>query len=125
MRTLLFLLISIPTLAQTGSPDLKAYSVNMNKSLPEIFDHATKLMTTTVENNNFYYHFMLKATREEFAGALPKVQNQVLKTICTQSRERPILVRYKANLIYRYENDKGQSLGEFMIQPSHCSSSKP
>lgn len=119
MKILLFLL-ALNSFAQSTNPEAQAYSLKINKTLPEVFDHATKLMSTTIENNNFYYHFQLKATRHEYTVAKPKVEAQVLKTICSQPRERTILQKYKANLIYRYENDQGLSLGEFMIRPSHC-----
>lgn len=119
MKILLFLM-ALNSFAQSSHPETQAYSLKINKTLPEVYDHATKLITTTVENNNFYYHFQLKATRNEYTQAKPKVLAQVLKTICSQPRERIILQKYKANLIYRYENDKGISLGEFMIKPSHC-----
>lgn len=99
---------------------LKELSVTINKELPEIYDHATKLVGTSVQNQNFYFHFMLKARPEEYQWALPKVKKQVLQTICSTKREGEILIRHRANIIYRYESDTGQSLGEFMITPSHC-----
>lgn len=120
MLKIIFLLMALNTFAQTSGQSLQELSAKINKTLPEIYDHATKLMSTTVENNNFYYHFMLKATKKEYKGALPHVQAQILKTICSKPTERTILLGHKANIVYRYENDKGQSLGEFMVRPSHC-----
>lgn len=120
MKVLCLILISFSALAQLPASDLKSYSDKLNKELPEVLDHATKLIRTTVENNQIYYHFLLKASNEEYAWALPKVKSQVLKTICHQGREKIILKNFKANLIYKYENEKGQALGEFMIRPSHC-----
>lgn len=114
------LLISLPLLAQVTRPSLKDISVLENKSLPQIYDHATKLNTTTVENNNFYYHFLVGATQKEFDFALPKVKAQILKTICSRKTERTILKEHKANIVYRYESDKGISLGEFMVKPDFC-----
>lgn len=107
-------------LSQAADGTLSSYSQTINKNLPEKFDYITVLRTTTVENNHLYYHFLLNATEEEFKGAFPKVKAQILKTVCTQSREKAILKGFKANLVYRYENQKGQSLGEFMIRPAHC-----
>ncbi|MCM2349391.1 MAG: hypothetical protein NDI69_05165 [Bacteriovoracaceae bacterium] len=120
MLKIIFLLMALNTFAQTSGQSLQELSAKINKTLPEIYDHATKLMSTTVENNNFYYHFMLKATKKEYQGALPHVQAQILKTICSKATERGILLGHKANIVYRYENDKGQSLGEFMVRPGHC-----
>jgi hypothetical protein len=107
-------------MAQISRPSLKDISTEENKSLPQIYDHATKLNTTSVENNNFYYHFLVGATQMEFDLALPKVKAQILKTICSRKIERSILKEHKANIIYRYESDKGLSLGEFMVKPEHC-----
>lgn len=89
--------------------------------MPQIYDHATKLITTSVENNNFYYHFLVGATKKEYDFFLPKVKSQILKTICLRKTERTILIEVNANIIYRYESDKGISLGEFMVPPEHCS----
>lgn len=106
------------------TPSLKEFSEKMNSSLPEVFDHATKLMTTTVDNNNFNYHFVLNATKDEFKFAFPKVKTQILKTICSRSQERSILKNYKANIVYRYETLKGETLGQFMVKPEHCMSKR-
>lgn len=113
--------MSLLNFAQAMTPPLSELSTKINKDLPEVYDHATKLVGTTVQDKNFYFHFILKASHEEYQWALPKVKAQVLKTICSGKREKEILIRHKANIIYRYENDKGQTLGEFMITPSHCS----
>lgn len=64
MKILLFLM-ALHSFAQSPHPEVQAYSLKINKTLPEVYDHATKLISTTVENNNFYYHFRLKATRKE------------------------------------------------------------
>ena len=109
------------TLAQISRPSLKDISTEENKSLPQIYDHATKLTTTTVEHNNFYYHFLVAATQKEFDFALPKVKAQILRTICSRKTERTILKEHNAVIVYRYESDKGLSLGEFMVKPQHCS----
>ncbi|WPU66649.1 hypothetical protein [Peredibacter starrii] len=92
----------------------------MNKELPEIYDHMTKLMRTSVENNNFKYQFLINADQKEYNWALPKVRSQILSNICKNSRQKAILKNYSANIVYSYENVKGQSLGEFMVKPDHC-----
>lgn len=120
MKKIILLLMFSSTISFAADTTLSAFSVTTNKTLPEKYDNITVLRSTTVENNNFYYHFLLNANHDEFKMALPKVHSQILKTVCGQSRERTILKGFKANLIYRYENQKGQSLGEFMVQPSHC-----
>lgn len=112
--------LSLLTSTQANSISLNELSLKINKELPEVYDHATKLVGTSVQNQNFYFYFILKASTDEYNWALPKVKKQVLKTICSEKRERDILIHHRANIIYRYENDKGQSLGEFMITPSHC-----
>ena len=96
------------------------YSEKINKTLPEVYDPVTKLISSSVENNNFSYHFIVAVTRAEFKQALPKVRSQILKTVCSTPREKFIFKVYKANLIYRYENLSGESLGEFMVKPLHC-----
>lgn len=106
--------------AQMVKPALSEVSEKINKTLPEVWDHATRLVRTTVEHNNFYYHFVLRAEPSEFNWALPKVKAQVLKSICSKRQEKAILLEYKANIIYKYESEKGLSLGEFMIRPDHC-----
>jgi len=122
MKILLGIVMSLSLFNSThaNSTSLNELSSKINKELPEVYDHATKLVGTSVQNQNFYFHFLLKASSDEYKWALPKVKKQVLKTICSGKREREILIRHKANIIYRYESDKGQSLGEFMITPSHC-----
>ncbi len=104
--------LSLPTLEETSN--------KLNKDLPEVYDPVTKLRTTTVENNNIIYNFLVDANQKEYDWAMPKVRNQVMSTICSKSRERTILKGHKANIVYRYENVKGQSLGEFMIKPEQC-----
>jgi hypothetical protein len=99
---------------------LEEVSSRINKSLPENYDHMTRLRTTTVENNHLVFHFLVKAEKSESQWAMPKVKEQVLKTICSDSREGSVLKRQKVNIVYRYENVKGQSLGEFMVTPEHC-----
>lgn len=106
--------------AQSARPSLEDISKELNKTLPEVFDPVTKLMRTTVENNNLKYNFLLDADQKEYSWALPKVRAQILSTICNKSREKTILKNYKANIVYSYENVKGQSLGEFMVKPEHC-----
>ena len=113
--------MSLINVSLANSTSLKELSLKINKELPEVYDHATKLVGTSLENKNFYFHFILNANSEEYKGALPKVKAQVLKTICSGKREREILLRHQANIIYRYESLSGQSLGEFMIPSSHCS----
>ena len=92
----------------------------MNKDLPEIYDHMTKLMRTSVENNNLKYQFLINADQKEYNWALPKVRTQILANICKNARQKAILKNYRANIVYSYENVKGQSLGEFMVRPDHC-----
>lgn len=99
---------------------LEEVSLKVNKDLPEIYDHATKLMRTTVENGSFVYHFIVGANKEQYAFAMPKVRTQVMSTVCQHAREKKILGDHNANVVYRYENEKGQSLGEFMIPAGHC-----
>lgn len=119
-KFLLCFLISLSSYAQVARPTLTELSSTINKSLPETWDHATKLLRTTVENNNIFYHFVLKANEDEYKWALPKVKAQVLRTICSKPREKSILKDYQANIVYKYESDKGLTLGEFMIKPDHC-----
>lgn len=101
-------------------PTLEEISKEMNKDLPEIYDHMTKLMRTSVENNNLKYQFLINADQKEYTWALPKVRSQILGNICKNSRQKAVLKNYQANIVYSYENVKGQSLGEFMVKPSHC-----
>ncbi len=117
---LLSIAFSFSLYAQVPRPSLKDASSEINKTLPQIYDHATKLTTTTVENNNLYYHFVVAATQKEYEDALPKVKAQILKTICSKKVERSILKEHKANIVYRYESDKGLSLGELQVKPDHC-----
>ncbi len=116
----LTLLLSMSIGADVKRPSLKEYSDKINKTLPEVYDPVTKLISSSVDNNNFSYHFILAATRTEFKNALPKVRTQILTSVCSAPREKFILKEYKANIIYRYESLRGESLGEFMVKPEHC-----
>ncbi len=118
--TIIYSFIFTTQFASAVKDNLEAYSRNINKSLPEVFDHATKLMRTRAENNHLNFDFIVRADKEEFAFAFPKVRSQVLGSICKKSRERTALQRYQASVVYRYENEKGQTLGEFMVKPNHC-----
>ncbi len=118
MLKLLLFLFSVQLMAQSSLGEL---SQKVNKDLPEVYDHATKLMRTTVENNNFKYHFIVGGTKAEFESAFPKVKGQILKTICSHRREKTILTVHKAGILYSYENVGGQSLGEFLVKPDFCS----
>lgn len=120
---MLFFLLSMPVLAQIPV-SLEEVSSRINRDLPEIYDPVTKLRTTTVENNNLIFNFLIDASQKQYDWAMPKVKTQVLSTICSKGRERSVLKDHKANIVYRYENVKGQSLGEFLIRPEHCSPSR-
>lgn len=120
MNALIFFFLSLSAYSQMQGLSLEEASKTINKDLPEIYDSVTKLMRTTVEYNNITYHFLVDANEKEFNWALPKVKAQVLRTICTKTREKYLLKQYKANIVYNYENVKGLSLGQFMIRPDHC-----
>lgn len=107
---------------QTDSsrPSLEEVSVKVNKKLPKKYDHITKLIKTSITNNVFYYHFLVGATREEYKQAEPLVRTQILKTICSKTPERTILLKHKANIVFQYETPNGESLGQFMVKPEHC-----
>lgn len=115
---LVFLLSVFPHALAQGH--LLRLSEEVNKSLPESYDPVTKLQRTSVENGAVIYHFQLDATQAEYNGALAKVKAQVLKSICAKRIERKIIVAHKADIVYRYENLRGQSLGEFLISSTHC-----
>lgn len=117
---ILFILLISSAIAQPDRPTISEVSKNLNKELPQVYDHATKLMTTTVENNNFIYHFTLRATEIEYKMALPKVKSQILSTICSKKRERSLFEDHKVGLVYRYESERGTTLGEFLVRPEHC-----
>lgn len=106
--------------AQPVRLSLTEFSNQMNGEFPQIFDHATRLVSSSVENSNFIYHFQLRADQIEFRSALPHVKAQILKTVCGKPKDKILLTVYKANLVYKYENDKGNYLGEFMVRPEHC-----
>lgn len=123
ITTLTFILISMTSFSfgqVSKKESLKDISAHLNKQLPEVYDHVTKLISTSVDNKNFSYHFILDASPEEYAFAFPKVKSQILSTICTKVREASILKDHKANIVYRYEGLKGNTLGQFMVQPDHC-----
>lgn len=115
-----FILLLLPLGSRGQTPDLEEISAKVNKTLPKVYDPVTKLKTTTVENNQLVYHFLVDADQAQFNSAFPKVKRQVLKTICSESQEKLILAKYQRNIIYSYENLKGQSLGRFLIAHEHC-----
>lgn len=117
MLNVLLILFSVQLFA---NPALEAMSQRVNTQLPEVYDHATKLVRTTVENNNFKYHFVVGATKAQFAVAYPKVKVQILKTICSHAREKSVLKVYRAGILYSYESTRGEALGEFLVKPDHC-----
>ena len=116
MKIILMILMMGFAHAQT----LERISTDLNHKLPEVYDSVTKLMRTSVEHNNLKYSFLLDASHKEYRWAMPKVREQVMKNVCKNERERFILKKLNANIVYSYENTKGQSLGEFMIKPSDC-----
>lgn len=118
--TLLLVMISHPVFSQVPERNLHALSEKINRSLPEVYDPVTKLVRTTVENNHLFYHFLLDANQAEYTFALPKVKAQIERTICSKPLERSILREYNASIVYKYENVKGMSLGEFMVRPEFC-----
>lgn len=120
---LLIFFLSASLFAQV-KPGLEEISTKLNKELPEIYDHATKLMGTTVSNGHLVYHFLVNITQEEYDAFSPKVKAQMLKSSCSDKTKRMLLNEYKANLVFRYVNTKGQSLGEFMIRADHCKFSR-
>lgn len=111
MNYALFLLFLLP---------LQDFSKKLNQDLPEVYDPVTKLMRTTVENDNMVYHFLVDANQKQYDWAMPKVKEQVLKSVCKNQNQKMILTQYKVGIVYRYENTKGQSLGEFLVRPEHC-----
>jgi hypothetical protein len=96
-----------------------------NKELPQVYDPITKLVRTSVENNNLTYHFIVIAKKEEFDSSFPKVKQQVLKTVCSRPREKQVVKSYNANIIYSYENEKGMFLNQFMIKAGFCNQQAP
>lgn len=118
MKLFLFLFLCALAIAQT--PTLEEFSQKLNSELPENFDHLTRLRKTTVENDHLIFHFLVLVNKEEFASAHPKVKQQVLSRICRDPREGRVLRQLRKPLVYRYENEKGQSLGEFVVTPEHC-----
>ena len=118
--TIAFLILAGACFAQSPRPSLEEISKEINKDLPQVYDPVTKLMRTTVENNSLKYHFLLDADQKEYSWAMPKVRTQVLSTICSKPREKTVLKNYRVNILYSYENVKGQSLGEFMVKPEQC-----
>lgn len=108
----LFVLLTLTDLSQ-----------KVNKDLPVIYDHATKLMKTSVENDQFVYHYIIGGTQEEFDRALPMVKARIFKSACTDKVTKSVLVDLKKSLIYRYESHKGLTLGQFMISPDYCKKS--
>lgn len=121
LTTAIYSFLVLAQFASASDNSLESYSKNLNNTLPEVYDHATKLMRTRVENNHLIFDFIVKANKEEFAFAFPKVRAQILSSICRQSREGKALKQYKANIVYKYESEKGQAMGEFMVKPDHCS----
>lgn len=95
-------------------------SQKVNKDLPVIYDSVTKLTRTTVENDYFIYHYLVDGNKPEFDRALPMVKGRITKSICTDRVTKTILVDLKKSIVYRYENPKGISLGQFMVSPDHC-----
>lgn len=118
-RIISTLIILLPFTAFAQS--LKDSSEKINKDLPQKYDSITKLQSTSVQNNNLIYHFIVDANQIEFDSAFPKVKQQILSSICSKPREKNLLTIQKAHLVYRYENARGLSLGEFMVRPEHCS----
>ena len=120
MNVLMILFCLSLLFAQIGRITLYEVSNKINQNLPEIYDPVTKLQRTTVENNNLIYHFLIDAGQKEYDWALPKVKTQILSNVCTNQNQNSILSEHQANIIFRYENTKGQSLGQFMVQAGHC-----
>ncbi|MFL5783175.1 MAG: hypothetical protein ACJ76H_01115 [Bacteriovoracaceae bacterium] len=115
----LVMLFVYSAFAQTP-PTLETLSEKINEDLPEVIDRMTKIRKTTVENNHLTYHVLVDATPAESATALPKVKQQILSTICSNKRQRMALMELNAPIVYRYENVKGQSVGEFMVPADLC-----
>lgn len=118
--TFVIAMVGNNSFAQPQRKSLEEISTEMNKALPEVYDQVTKLMRTTVENNNINYHFLIDADKKDFAWALPKVRSQILSNVCKNVRQKTILTSYRANIVYSYENVKGQALGEFMVKTDQC-----
>lgn len=116
----LFLLLPFLVQAQPIRLSLQDVSTQINKSLPEIIDPVTRIQRTTVENNHVVYHVLVNATHKEYAFAIDKVKSQVFKNICQNKWSVTILKTHKAEIVYRYENQKGQLLGQFMVRSGHC-----
>lgn len=115
-----FLFAFLTTFVFATAPSLGEYSAKINSGLPETYDRVTKLLKTSVENDDLVFHFVILATKDEFAATHGKVKAQVLSTICRHDREGKVLRQLRKAVIYRYENEKGQALGEFMVRPAHC-----
>ena len=115
-----FLLLFACLIASAQTPKLSEYSAKINSELPETYDKVTKLLKTTVENDDLVFHFIVLATKEEFSATHGKVKAEILRTICRHGREGRVLRELRKAVIYRYENEKGQALGELMVRPAHC-----
>jgi hypothetical protein len=118
------MLILLATYSFAQRENLNEVSEKLNKDLPEVYDPITKLVTTTVQNNDIKFNFIVDASEKEFKDTLPKVKLEVLNTVCRRKSESYILNTLKANIIYSYENVKGQSLGEFVVRIGSCKNIK-
>jgi hypothetical protein len=108
------------TALASARPKLEEVSKQLNQGLPKVYDSITRLRSTSVKDKYFYYHFEVGVSKEEFDLAFPKVQGQILSSVCSQRPERSILLDYQVPIVYSYESLKGQSLGQFMVRPEHC-----
>jgi hypothetical protein len=104
----------------SARPKLEEISKQLNLGLPKVYDSITRLRSTSVKDKYFHYHFEVGVSKEEFDQAFPKVQGQILSSVCSQRPERSILLDYQVPIVYSYESLKGQSLGQFMVKPKHC-----
>lgn len=100
---------------------LKDFSNKLNRNLPEVYDSITKLERTSVEGEFLVYQFVVDINEEQFKQNIEKIKKNAIVNSCTNKNTLHVVEKLKKSLLYRYENLKGQSLGQFQILSGTCS----
>jgi len=99
---------------------IQDFSTKLNKSLPEVYDSITKLERTSVEGDFLVYHFTVDLSQSMFTEHVGKMKNRAEQSSCKNKNTHYVLTKLNKPILYKYENLKGQSLGQFQLAARRC-----
>ena len=120
-------LISSPCLSQTTekralSRYLSEYAANVNKDVPRVLDHETRLDNAFTTKNLLVYNNTLLnfvAAQIDPRQLEPNIQKAVIEPICKMAKYEP-MIELGVEVVYRYYGKEGVFITELSQNLAEC-----